>query len=1009
MSKRVRILIQVGVVVPFLIGTSALLGWLLGVPALTDFGVGSEAVRANTAVCFILIALAVALAARPVSAAGVSRTAILPAFVVVIVSALTGAQYLWGIDLGIDQLIVLDPSTTEGAPGRMAPNTALAFLGGSLGLLIFSTCGPTPCGRRALVGAAVVVAALTFLSLVGYAANISAGRQWGRATMMAFATMTAFASIAAALFALIRRHGLLEFHLRARQTFSLLTGVSALIAVATLGWEASLRLEETNRQLVRTSNSRFYLSELQSAAQDIENGVRRNLVTGDQTSVGRARDRAHVLLAELQPLLTPAAGDDRLVQIQTRIAALAAFEERLIALQQSTGLGAVVDQVSPGQGSRIANEIRAIIQGLLADRSNRIANLELESAQWRRANGLVLAIGEILALATFAIALSSLNREAARRSAGETRFRGIFNSAFQFIGLLKPDGTLIEANQTALDFGGLQADEVIGRPFWEAHWWQTSPETVRRLREAVAEAAGGQLVRYEFEVQGAEGRRAIIDFSLKPARDHSGAIAFLVPEGRDITEAKRAKEALAESEARWSFALTGSDLGVWDWDAKTNEVFFSDRWCTMLGYEPAEISRRLEEWSSRVHPDDLDGVMGLIRDHFEGRTELYVSVHRVRCKEGTYRWIMDRGRVITRDAEGKPQRVIGTHTDMTALKTAEEKANALQQQLSGLLRFSPNLITLLDREQRYLLVSERAAQALGRTPDGIIGKTVHELLPKPVADAFADRLARMNAHPEPFEVEDTIPTAGGNRIYRTQLFPLLDAQGRHYATGGIAGDVTEAREALDSVQRALAEREVLLREIHHRVKNNLQIISSLLNLQARQLADPVLRLAFEDCRQRVVSMSLIHDQLYRHADLACINFSAYVHDLVKLQRTAYGLPANRIAAEIDIAVPPVDIAVAVPCGLIVNELFSNACKHAFPASRPGRVHIQMRVDGNAWELVVSDNGIGTPSDATDASSGLGLQLIAALVRQLHGQLDETAGADGRTTTIRFPAPSSAPA
>lgn len=156
-------------------------------------------------------------------------------------------------------------------------------------------------------------------------------------------------------------------------------------------------------------------------------------------------------------------------------------------------------------------------------------------------------------------------------------------------------------------------------------------------------------------------------------------------------------------------------------------------------------------------------------------------------------------------------------------------------------------------------------------------------------------------------------------------------------------------------------------------------------------------------------MSLIHDQLYRHADLARINFSAYVHDLVKLQRTAYGLPANRIAAEIDFAVPPVDIAVAVPCGLIVNELFSNACKHAFPASRPGRVHIQMRVDGNAWELVVSDNGIGTPSDATDASSGLGLQLIAALVRQLHGQLDETAGADGRTTTIRFPAPSSAPA
>jgi len=1008
MTTAAQRLIWLGATIPLLVGVLTLFGWLLGLPGLTNLGLGTETVKANTAVCCLLLALAIALAGRSPAQAGGRMVRALPSLAVVVIAALTGAQYVWGFDVGIDQLLIAEPGVIDRAPGRMAPNTALAFLSGGLGLLLFTVCGPTACGRRALFAGATVVAALAFFSIVGYTANISAGRQWGRAVTMSVPTTLVFAATASALFALIRHHRLLEWHLQRRQTAFLLTGVAGLIAVATLGWEASLRLEETNGRLVQTSQSRFLLSELLSAAQDIENGLRRQLVAGDVGTVERAKARAATVLAELQSILTPAENSGRIAQMEGLIARLAAFEENLMSLQQSGGIVAVLEQITPGEGTRIADEIRGVVQALQAERSNLIAALEIEAAQWRRATGFVLVLGEILALATFAIALGSLNREAGRRVAGETRFRGIFDSTFQFIGLLKPDGTLVEANQTALDFGGLTPADVIGRPFWETHWWQIAPDTAARLRNAIGRAAGGELVRYEVEVQGAQGRRAIIDFSLKPVRDRAGAIVFLVPEGRDITEAKRAKEALAESEARWSFALTGSDLGVWDWNAATNAVFFSERWCTMLGYEPSEISPRLEEWSSRVHPDDLEPVMALIREHFEGRTPIYVSVHRIRCKDGTYRWIMDRGRVISRSADGKPLRVIGTHTDMTAQKSAEEKAGTLQQQLAGILRFSPNLITLIDRDGRYLLVGERAAQALGRESDYIIGRTFHELMPAAVADTFAARIARMNAHPEPFEVEDAVPTPSGERIFHTHLFPLLDAQGRHYATGGIAGDVTEARGALSSVQRALAEREVLLREIHHRVKNNLQIISSLLNLQARQLADPALRLAFEDCRQRVVSMSLIHDQLYRHEDLARIDFSAYVHDLVRLQRTAYGLPASRIAAHIDIAVPPVDVAVAVPCGLIVNELFSNACKHAFPGGRSGQVHIRLHADGGEWELLVSDDGVGSPADQADSSGGLGLQLIGALVRQLRGRLQESAGSDGRTTSIRFPAPPSNP-
>jgi len=150
---------------------------------------------------------------------------------------------------------------------------------------------------------------------------------------------------------------------------------------------------------------------------------------------------------------------------------------------------------------------------------------------------------------------------------------------------------------------------------------------------------------------------------------------------RDITHQKKAEDALRQSEERWQFALEGSGDGVWDWNVETNEVFYSRQLKAMLGYAEDEISNNLSEWDSRLHPEDRDYVYGELKKHFEGISSVYVSEHRLRCKDGSYKWILDRGKVISRTEDGRPLRVIGTHTDISARKEAEFERERLEAQL----------------------------------------------------------------------------------------------------------------------------------------------------------------------------------------------------------------------------------------------------------------------------------------------------------------------------------------
>lgn len=240
----------------------------------------------------------------------------------------------------------------------------------------------------------------------------------------------------------------------------------------------------------------------------------------------------------------------------------------------------------------------------------------------------------------------------------------------------------------------------------------------------------------------------------------------------------------------------------------------------------------------------------------------------------------------------------------------------------------------------------------------------------------------------PFRADCRFLTRDGEVVWvHGEARLIKDAGGAPLLLQGVAFDITETKRAEEVTQASLREKETLLKEIHHRVKNNLQVISSLLKLQAERIDDDAARRALRDGQTRVRSMALVHELLYRSKDLGKVDLGEYIHDLTRQLLRSHGTDPSRVRIESQVVPTPLPVDVAVPCGLILNELVSNALKHAFPGGRSGRVWVEVRRTEGAHELVVRDDGVGMP-EGLDFQTGttLGLRLVKTLADQIAATL-----------------------
>jgi PAS domain S-box-containing protein len=412
-----------------------------------------------------------------------------------------------------------------------------------------------------------------------------------------------------------------------------------------------------------------------------------------------------------------------------------------------------------------------------------------------------------------------------------------------------------------------------------------------------------------------------------------------------------------------------------------HKTYVSPAYEQIWGRPCESIYEKPTSWIGAVYHEDYARLRETI-DMKQGGE--YDEEYRIVRPNREVRWIRDTAFPV-RDASGQVSRVVGIAQDITPQKEAEERLRANSILLSTLIDNLPVGIVVEDHSRQVMHINPAFCEmfdvAEGRgTLAGMDSR--HVLKQQHAYDKRMDQIIQAGA---PCRGEELV--LGDGRVFTRNYIPLLvDGDWHHHLWQ--YEDITERKQNEEQIRRSLTEKEVLLKEIHHRVKNNLQIISSLINLQSAHIRDHQTAQLFKDSQNRVRAMALVHERLYQSADLARIDFAGYVQDITNHLVRSYQTSFRSVNVKVEVDRISFNIDTAIPCALIIHELVSNALKYAFPDGRPGQIRVRLaQGPDEALTLVISDNGVGFPANVSmETTDSLGLQLVRSLTEQLKGNL-----------------------
>lgn len=425
-------------------------------------------------------------------------------------------------------------------------------------------------------------------------------------------------------------------------------------------------------------------------------------------------------------------------------------------------------------------------------------------------------------------------------------------------------------------------------------------------------------------------------------------------------------------------------------DANARVVLINKKGCRILGYKEDEILGK--DWFSHFLPrESRERVRSVFNRLIKGEAkipEFYTNP--VVTKQGEKRYLSFHNSIL-RDRKGNIVGTLSSGEDITEKKKTEAVLEESEARYRALFDRSRDFVFIHDFEGNFIDVNKAALDYFGYSKEEIRALSFSSLLAddeqNSVVEKVLKELAETGQQKELSEFK--VKKKTGEILWVETKSSVIYKDGKPAAVQGIGRDVTERKKAEHQLERSLHEKEVLLQEIHHRVKNNMQVIISLMRLQAQYVKDRRDFELFRMSQERIYSMALIHEKLYKSKDFTRVNFSQYFESFIIHIFHTYNVDSDKIKYNLDIKEIKADINTAIPLGLIFNELVSNVFKHAFPNDRKGEVLIKLERDkkGKKSILTIRDNGVGMPGELDLKNpKTLGLQLVKDLVNQINGDI-----------------------
>lgn len=532
---------------------------------------------------------------------------------------------------------------------------------------------------------------------------------------------------------------------------------------------------------------------------------------------------------------------------------------------------------------------------------------------------------------------------------------------------------------------------------------------------------GGSLV-YESRMMCSDGiiRQFLVNKTVY--KNLNGAVEGLVGVMLDITGLKHTEENLLKSKERYRLAAEQTGQLIYEFDLRSSHGEWAGAATDLTGYSYNEMQNfSYYDWFEHIHHDDRRRVQQKFKMCWN-TGEKFNEEFRFQRKDGSYFFVENKG-VFLRDEEGCVCKALGVMKDITEIKLSSEKLKESEELYRSFLQNFKGISFKLDRDFIPLFLEGAVEEITGYTEEDFISGRINlpEIIdPEDMPLLEIDKEKMISSQNSILEHDYRLRRKDGTEKWVHELIHnICNTSGETEFIQGYAYDITQKKKAEETLAKAEA---IGMREIHHRIKNNLQIVSSLLSLQADKFKDKDVIEAFRESENRVVSMSIIHEELHKSEDTTSIDFAAYIRKLTSELLYSYKVGNEKVQLFLDVDHTFLGIDTAIPLGIIINELFSNSLKYAFPRGADGEIRISLCRQPEAsgpvsahdcdidstepgmhslFTLVYSDNGGRLPENIDfNNPNTLGLQLVNALVEQLDGTIELERG-ENTKFTIRF--------